>query len=152
MPKSGVVHIPDLSDSAPALFATNYLHSILLLQITISMISRSLPPPQPALGILSPTRVAGWKGRSECEEQIGCSGGRSVPPASRLLTLLTSHHLLVPSWNLWLPHAQPDATLLSLHPQHLQQGSQAEGAQPQVMSSPSHVSRLQASFTAALAL
>lgn len=72
--------------------------------------------------------VGAWKGGPWC-------------PSSRLLAFLAPRHLLVLSWDLWLPRcAQPDATLLSLHAHHLQPASQTEGAHLPVMSIPMRVS------------
>lgn len=68
---------------ATALFANNYLHHILRLQVIISVISHSLPH-CPVPGTLLATSVTRREGSSESEEQRGCLEVRSLAPAPGL--------------------------------------------------------------------
>lgn len=97
-----IFHLPPLPQSisgcTPALFANKYLHSILCLQITTSMISRSLPH-QPQ-----------WLGRRvvmSLKSKVGTWRWGLWPPNSRLLdplslvlssqTLPSYHYILTTS-------------------------------------------------------
>lgn len=112
----------------PACFTNNYLHSILCLEISISMTSRSLPPPCFEDMVTNQSQQGG-EGSTECEEQSGCPERGPKPLSSRVSPLPASRRLLVPSWDLWLPRfAQPNTSFLSLLSHHCQQVSQTEGA------------------------
>lgn len=68
-----------VSDCSPALFANNYLHSILHLKITMYMVLYSFPQHP----MLSLSRVTGWEGSHEFEEQSGHLEVRSVSSSPR---------------------------------------------------------------------
>lgn len=100
-------------DCFPALFTNNYLHRILHLKVTMSMILCSLPQ-HPVLECYHYPEWLGWGVVMRLKSRVGAwRWGRCPPPPP---------HTQFQALGSLQPHlAQPNATLLSLHTHDLQQ-------------------------------